>query len=128
MANATLQPEFLAGFNESPLTHGDAFDIIKYQTSISEEFGEIDDTLAPLTQSEWELAYNKDLGDGWNGIRLVYGTGVSAAEESELPEIYSLDGVHPNPFNPMTTVRYSLPEAGHVTFRIYDLAGRLVWS
>ena len=110
------------------MTHGDGFVIIRYQNSISDEFGRIADALAPLTQGEWELEYNRDLGDGWHGIRLVYGSGLSAAEDSDLPEVYCLNSVHPNPFNPMTTVQYALPEAGHVTFRIYDLAGRLVWS
>jgi hypothetical protein len=32
----------------------------------------------------------------------------------------------PNPFNPVTTVDYSLAERAHVTLRVYDLAGRLV--
>jgi hypothetical protein len=33
---------------------------------------------------------------------------------------------HPNPFNPATTITYSLPAACHVTLRIYDVAGKLV--
>lgn len=32
----------------------------------------------------------------------------------------------PNPFNPMTVIRYTLPEAAPVSLRIYDLSGRLV--
>jgi hypothetical protein len=32
----------------------------------------------------------------------------------------------PNPFNPVTTIRFALPAAGHVTLRVYDPAGRLV--
>ncbi len=32
----------------------------------------------------------------------------------------------PNPFNPTTTISYSLASAGRVTLRIYDVAGRLV--
>ncbi|UCG51245.1 MAG: T9SS type A sorting domain-containing protein [Candidatus Latescibacterota bacterium] len=33
---------------------------------------------------------------------------------------------YPNPFNPQTTITYSLPEAGRVNIRIYDAAGRFV--
>jgi hypothetical protein len=33
---------------------------------------------------------------------------------------------HPNPFNPMTTIRFDLPAAGNARLAIYDLAGRLV--
>jgi len=32
----------------------------------------------------------------------------------------------PNPFNPSTTIRFTLPEAGHVTLAVYDVNGRLV--
>jgi len=33
---------------------------------------------------------------------------------------------HPNPFNPSTTLSFSLARAGHVRLSVYDLAGRLV--
>jgi hypothetical protein len=32
----------------------------------------------------------------------------------------------PNPFNPLTTIRFDLPEAGRVRLAIYDLRGKLV--
>lgn len=34
--------------------------------------------------------------------------------------------MNPNPFNPLTTIRYDVREKGRVTLRIYDAAGRLV--
>ncbi|MDZ7723081.1 MAG: right-handed parallel beta-helix repeat-containing protein [candidate division KSB1 bacterium] len=36
----------------------------------------------------------------------------------------SLHPAHPNPFNPATTISYQLPEAAHVTLKVYDLRGR----
>ncbi len=33
---------------------------------------------------------------------------------------------HPNPFNPTTTIEYSIAGAGHVSLRIYNVAGQLV--
>jgi photosystem II stability/assembly factor-like uncharacterized protein len=31
---------------------------------------------------------------------------------------------YPNPFNPITTIVYSVPQTGHVSLKIYDIAGR----
>jgi hypothetical protein len=42
------------------------------------------------------------------------------------PRPTSLYANTPNPFNPETTLRYALAEAGPVRLRIYDTAGRLV--
>jgi hypothetical protein len=33
---------------------------------------------------------------------------------------------HPNPFNPRTTLSFTLPEPGRVDLAVYDLGGRLV--
>jgi hypothetical protein len=33
---------------------------------------------------------------------------------------------YPNPFNPTTTIKYSIAEKGRVTLKIYDAAGRLI--
>ncbi len=35
---------------------------------------------------------------------------------------------HPNPFNPATTIGYSIEERSHVTLKIYNAAGQLVRS
>jgi hypothetical protein len=43
------------------------------------------------------------------------------------PASYVLSiSAHPNPFNPSTTVRYTLPSDGHVTIAVYDARGALV--
>ena len=38
----------------------------------------------------------------------------------------ALDQNHPNPFNPTTTIGYSVAEAGPVSLNVYDAAGHLV--
>jgi L-ascorbate metabolism protein UlaG (beta-lactamase superfamily) len=40
------------------------------------------------------------------------------------PVRYSLLRNYPNPFNPGTTVVFSVPESGHTTVEVFDLAGR----
>ena len=49
-------------------------------------------------------------------------TGISHAR----PLRFSLDQNVPNPFNRMTTIRFSLPEAGAVRLAIYSIHGQLV--
>ena len=39
---------------------------------------------------------------------------------------YSLNSAYPNPFNPETTISYSLPEVSHVSIKIYSVQGREV--
>jgi hypothetical protein len=50
---------------------------------------------------------------------------VPDADRSALPLLYTL-AAYPNPFNPTTTLLFSLPRAGHVTLTLYDVTGRAV--
>jgi tetratricopeptide (TPR) repeat protein len=50
--------------------------------------------------------------------------GTNAAEN--LPAIDDLVGNYPNPYNPTTTIRYSISENRYVTLRVYDVVGQLV--
>ena len=44
----------------------------------------------------------------------------------EVLDNYKLIKNYPNPFNPVTTLRYDLPENSHVNITIYDMLGRQV--
>ncbi len=43
-----------------------------------------------------------------------------------LPTVYTLAQNFPNPFNPTTTIEYSIPTAGNTTLAIYNLAGQKI--
>ena len=44
----------------------------------------------------------------------------------ETPSVYGLEKNYPNPFNPSTTIRFSLPEQAQVRLTVYDMLGREV--
>ena len=54
--------------------------------------------------------------------------GVTSVEDESAinPGKYQLFQNHPNPFNPNTEIRFTIPNAGHVSIKIYDMNGKLV--
>jgi hypothetical protein len=45
---------------------------------------------------------------------------------NETPKEYKLEQNYPNPFNPSTKINYSVPKAGLVILKIYDMLGKEV--
>jgi len=41
-----------------------------------------------------------------------------------IPDNYSISSIYPNPFNPTTTISFSIPEFGLTTITAYDINGR----
>jgi len=51
----------------------------------------------------------------------------SAIDPGDGPQLANyLDGNYPNPFNPTTTIRFGVKTQGHVTLKVYNVAGQLV--
>jgi len=43
-----------------------------------------------------------------------------------IPTVYNLSSPYPNPFNPTTTISFSIPQSGVVSLNVYDITGKLV--
>ena len=50
----------------------------------------------------------------------------TAVEDYAVPERFVLSPNYPNPFNPTTTIPFTLDQAAPVRLRVYDVRGRLV--
>ncbi len=53
-------------------------------------------------------------------------TDIRGSGPLSVPDRYALSRNFPNPFNPSTTIEYSLPERAFVTIKVYDVLGREV--
>jgi hypothetical protein len=62
----------------------------------------------------------------FGGSGLTKGNYHSFADRAEIPETFVLNSAYPNPFNPTTTISYSLPIDASVSLYVYDIAGREV--
>lgn len=50
----------------------------------------------------------------------------SVMEESKVPSSFAMLTNYPNPFNPKTTIRFTIPKTVHVSLAIYTMAGQHV--
>jgi hypothetical protein len=62
----------------------------------------------------------------WGKILKTTNGGVSFVEENEISKIptdYSLTQNFPNPFNPSTSIKYSIPKVSQVQIKVFDILG-----
>ncbi len=59
-----------------------------------------------------------------NGLYMV----TSLSENIEFPSTFSLEMAYPNPFNPVTTLSFTMPTKSEVSLAVYNLKGRQVIS
>ena len=63
-----------------------------------------------------------------DGSAIFLPLATSNEEAFELPDAFGLAGNFPNPFNPTTSVEFSLPEPAQVKVEVFDMLGRHVMS
>ncbi len=64
--------------------------------------------------------------DGSDSDWTLYGWDEPVSSSADQPVKFGLSGNHPNPFNPETSIRFTLGKDGHVNLTVYDLSGRRV--
>jgi hypothetical protein len=58
------------------------------------------------------------------GTIVLSRSGVADAPEDRLPRVATLGKNYPNPFNPSTTIAFTMPREGHVSLKVFDVRGR----
>ncbi len=56
----------------------------------------------------------------------IHGANVMGSSESNTPRLadFRLESNYPNPFNANTTIRFTIPQSGYVTLKVFDVLGR----
>ena len=60
--------------------------------------------------------------------KFVFKQSPTSVRDAELPDDFKVENAYPNPFNPVTTLGWTLPQAGEVNLYIYNALGQVVTS
>ena len=47
-------------------------------------------------------------------------------DDKLIPTKYNIKSIYPNPFNPTTTILFSIPNPGFVSLKVYNLKGNTI--
>ena len=103
--------------------------------SITSQNESNDPSIDQYINGDGDLTYDTSLVDFSTGLDqeiVIPAYSVVLFEEVEpllistpaIPGDYNLHSVYPNPFNPVTTIAYEVPNTTQVTIKIYDISGR----
>jgi hypothetical protein len=101
--------------------------VISYQVYINREFY--------LDTVESYFLINSSEGIHIIGVAALYFDGISeiieidldaSAGMQEIPRVTEIKTVYPNPFNPETTISFTLAEQSHIDLAVYDIRGRKI--
>ena len=85
-----------------------------------------------------DIALDNNIAENWQKATLQYGDGDYGTPGVDWQSTASIDGElivtenfvlhhpYPNPFNPLTTIRFFIPVSGQYRIQIYNVTGRLI--
>jgi Leucine-rich repeat (LRR) protein len=114
--------------------------LTKLQLS-NNQLSSIDDNICNLTNLNWSLEYSLTNSHIYNnhlcppypeciqdyvGEQNTSNCPPLSISELSLPNEYSLNQPFPNPFNPSTSISFSIPEQSQTSLKVYDIKGNLI--
>jgi len=97
-------------------------------TWVYENIPETEDIIFTYGDTDYNLRELDELTisiDGY-GVGLLRIGQVLSSTEFHIPTEYALNSAYPNPFNPTTTIGYSVPAPSSLLLAIYNINGQLV--
>ncbi|MCK5147944.1 CotH kinase family protein [bacterium] len=78
-----------------------------------------------------DLLLDNGVAANWQASSEVGGTpgdgpGSTVVESTVIPQFYELYSNYPNPFNPVTNIKFSIPGQSYVEIKVYNLKGQLM--
>ena len=66
------------------------------------------------------------LHEAWEFKDQLFGETVAQVAQDIMPVYFKLHAPYPNPFNPVTNIKFSLNRNAHVQIDVIDITGRVV--
>ena len=110
---------------------GSADDLLTWYPAETTPFQSLDAFIGDPMNGTWTLRAtdygSMDYGtiNSWC-LKMTYAALATPADGSDLPRTLVTKGNFPNPFNPMTTIKFAVPKDGKVDLAVYDVAGRKI--
>ena len=119
---------------ELGLVGNDCFDTTMVATNFFIPYEDLYEAITDTNATMLNISWNVWASDDWDEVQsangpwtLVVDAGwMLSAEEELLPEAFALHNNYPNPFNPITNIRYDVPEVSDVRIDIYNINGQKV--
>ena len=110
---------------------GDTLDTLISQSNFFLSHGEVLEYMTEVSVTQLDISWNVYAYDGFEDVEssngpwslTIDGGWALSVDNNTLPEVFALHNNYPNPFNPITNIRYDVPELSDVKIDIYNVAG-----